>query len=111
KNQVPAVDNMRPFGCVAWTHIDSSFRTSIDPTAEKCIFLGYPYYQKGYVVERVRDKKVLIRRDITFNEGSTRENHPQSQNPMEIIDEFVYEINRAVRLPTTFAEAMESLEA
>jgi len=35
----------------------------------------------------------------------------QSETRMEIIDEFVYEINRAITIPTTFAQAMTSPSA
>ena len=50
-NQKPDVSHMRPFGCTAFAHISQQLRTSLEPTSTRCTFLGYPQYQKGYVLE------------------------------------------------------------
>ena len=86
-NRKPNVQCMRAFGCVAYSHIDKSLRTSIHPTSTKCTFLGYAYYQKGYVVERELDHKIMVRRDVTFDESTmAKSNSNQCQNPLKIID-------------------------
>ena len=108
QQQVPEVARMRPFGCIAWAHIDKAYRSSIEPTSEKCIFLGYASHQKGYVVQRLSDKMILVRRDVTFNELQMSESQSRAEHPMEIIDEFVYEIYNTIPVPETFAEAMNS---
>ena len=64
----PDVHHLRPFGCIAYAHLESSLRTSLQPTARKCIFLGYAPNQKGYIVQDIQNQVILARRDVTFNE-------------------------------------------
>lgn len=111
-NMVPEVEQMQRFGCIAWANIDITLRTSLSPTAEKCIFLGYPQYQKGYVVKRISDSTILVRRDITFNENTFIPNADDGEEPMEIIDEIPFEIYEAIdEYPTTYQDAMKSPQA
>lgn len=62
----PDVSNMRVFGCSAWAHIPKQLRRKLDFKATNCIFLGY--MNNGYRLWDVKDKKVIISRDVVFNE-------------------------------------------
>jgi hypothetical protein len=61
----------------------------------KCVFLEYAHYQKGYILQQEHDNKIVVRRDVTFDEGSTRSPHQpavtEDPDPMAIVYEF--EIN------------------
>jgi hypothetical protein len=48
KNIKPDLSHFRVFGSVARTHIPDEKRKSLQPTSEKCIFVGYYEYVKGY---------------------------------------------------------------
>ena len=37
----PDVSNFRVFGSKAWAHIPDEKHKSLEPTSEKCIFVGY----------------------------------------------------------------------
>ena len=58
---------MKPFGCVAFLHVNSVHRNSkLDSTGKKCCFIGYS--ANGYFVYDFNLKEVVNSRDITFKE-------------------------------------------
>ena len=113
----PDVRHLRIFGCTAYSHINPSVRTSLDPTAEAGIFLGYSQYSKGFIFMRQADQKVLVRRDLEFDESSIpRTPKDQNQNnendPLETSTEQYSTYQAYVSdIPTTFEEAMNSPES
>ena len=44
----PDVSHFRVFGCEAWAHIPNEKWKGLEPKSEKCIFVGYSQYLKGY---------------------------------------------------------------
>ncbi|KAL2251350.1 UNVERIFIED_CONTAM: Retrovirus-related Pol polyprotein from transposon TNT 1-94 [Sesamum indicum] len=62
------ISYLRIFGCSAFVHQNID---KLEPRSVKCVFIGYPEGTKGYRLW-VRSKpgfKVLISRDVTFNEN------------------------------------------
>ncbi|KAL2237909.1 UNVERIFIED_CONTAM: Retrovirus-related Pol polyprotein from transposon TNT 1-94 [Sesamum indicum] len=62
------ISYLRVFGCSAFVHQNLD---KLEPRSIKCVFIGYPDGIKGYRLW-VRSKssfKVLISRDVTFNEN------------------------------------------
>ncbi|GAB2274148.1 hypothetical protein Dimus_039069 [Dionaea muscipula] len=62
------LNHLKTFGCLAYAHRNEG---KLEPRAVKCIFLGYQEGTKGY---RLWEKctggfKILISRDVTFNEN------------------------------------------
>jgi len=53
---------------MAYAHIPEVERTKLDKKAVKLRFLGYSDSLKGYRLFDVANKKVIIRRDVAFNE-------------------------------------------
>jgi len=111
----PDASYLRPFGCIAYANVDKSLRSSLEPTSVKCTFLGYAHYQKGYVLQQDHDKKIVVRRDVTFDEKSIGRDHQhpgirQDPDPMAIAYEF--EINNIMSIyPQTYAQAMQQADA
>jgi len=58
---------LRVFGCTAYAHVDNG---KLEPRAIKCIFLGYKSGVKGYKLWNPQTKKVVISRNIIFNESA-----------------------------------------
>ena len=56
------------FGCLAYVHIPVELRSKLDPKAEKCIFVGYLEEQKGYRCYKPLTRKVVVSRDVIFDE-------------------------------------------
>lgn len=62
----PDVRNLRIFGTVAYSHIPSQFRTKFEAKSDKCVMIGYS--TTGYRLWNIRKQKVIVARDVTFNE-------------------------------------------
>ena len=59
------------FGCVAYAHIPKQEREKFDEKGEKNIFVGYIDESKGYRLYNPKINKMVISRDVIFNESST----------------------------------------
>ena len=59
-------DSMRIFGCSAYYHVTES---KLDPRAKKAIFFGFSGGVKGYRLWCSESKKVILNRDVTFDES------------------------------------------
>lgn len=64
----PDVSNLRVFGCLGYSHILKEFRNKFDSKTEKCIMMGYS--PTGYRLWSVEKQKIIISRDVEFNENS-----------------------------------------
>nr|KYP40240.1 DNA topoisomerase 2-binding protein 1 [Cajanus cajan] len=58
------------FGCVCYTHVPNVKRDKLDYKCEVGIFLGYNINSKGYRVYNLETKKIIVSRDIIFDEFS-----------------------------------------
>src|SRR5450759_2026640 len=69
------------FGCDAYPLIPKETRSKLDATSKKCIFLGC---QKGYRGYRLWDPttcKLIVSRDISFNEPRSSKEGEKAQTP------------------------------
>jgi len=60
--------SLKVFGALAYAHIKQD---KLEPKALKCVFIGYPEGVKGYKLWKLESSggsKVLISRDVTFDE-------------------------------------------
>ncbi len=64
----PSVDHLRIFGCHSFVHIPKDERKKLDFKSKKCVFLGYGSTSKGYRLYDPVKKKVILSRDVIFNE-------------------------------------------
>jgi len=67
----PSVTDLRVFGCVAYTKIPDARRTKHDDKSEKCIFIRYGDRRMGYKLYNPITKKVIMSRDVIFEEDKT----------------------------------------
>ena len=56
------------FGCMAYAHVPDALRQKLDKKAKKLRFVGYSKNSKGYRLLDEKTQKVIVRRDVTFNE-------------------------------------------
>ena len=67
----PAVDHFRVFGCIAYVHIPDEKRRKLNDKGVKCIFLGVSDHSKSYKLYDPIIKKIVISRDVIFDEEKT----------------------------------------
>ena len=66
----PSVKHIKVFGSICYTHVADVKRTKLDEKAQLGIFIGYAVSSKGYRVYNVQTKKILVSRDVQFDEGA-----------------------------------------
>ena len=59
--------DLKNFGCLAYAHVDKG---KLEPRLMKCIFLGYKFGAKGYKLWCPKTNKLVISRDVIFDETS-----------------------------------------
>ena len=64
----PSVDHLRVFGCQSYAYIPKDERKKLDSKSKKCVLLGYGSTSKGYRLYDPAKKKVILSRDVIFNE-------------------------------------------
>ena len=65
----PNVSHLRVFGCMAFAHGPDSKRQKLDKKAERLRFVGYCRTSKGYRLFDEIKRKMVVRRDVEFNEN------------------------------------------
>lgn len=63
----PSYSHLKIFDCPAFYHVSQG---KLEPRAKKCIFLGYASGVKGYRLWCLDSKKLIISRDVTFDEDA-----------------------------------------
>jgi hypothetical protein len=64
----PDVEHIKIFGCSTFSHVPSERRTKLDPTAQQRILVGYSEVSKAYRIYILPLRKVVVNRDVRFEE-------------------------------------------
>jgi len=66
----PHQPNLEPriFGCTVFVHIPKVLRIKLDPCAQRCVFVGYSDFQKGYHCYCPQTHKLHVSLDVSFHE-------------------------------------------
>ena len=67
----PDFPHLKVFGCIAYVHILDEICTNLDAKAEKCVFIGYSFEQKGYKCYNPSTRKFHVSTDVVFDELSS----------------------------------------
>ena len=59
------------FGSLANVHVPNQQRSKIDDKSERYVFIGYDASSNGYKLYNPFTSKIIINRDVEFNEGKT----------------------------------------
>ncbi|KAG8502550.1 hypothetical protein CXB51_000089 [Gossypium anomalum] len=79
--------DLKIFGCPVYAHVDNG---KLEPRSIKCVFLSYKTEVKGYKLWCLENKKVMINRDVVFDETAMLTNlsikdysNKENQNQVE----------------------------
>ena len=64
----PDVSYFRVWGCTAYVHIQKDKHNSLQPHAEKCVFIGYPTGYKGWLFYNPTTRQTRICERAEFDE-------------------------------------------
>ncbi|KAM1470959.1 hypothetical protein COP2_042684 [Malus domestica] len=67
----PGVGHLKVFGSVCYVHVPSETRQKLDAKSVKGVFVGYTTCEKGYRVLDPCTKKLILSRDVVFDETMT----------------------------------------
>ncbi|KAL0418481.1 UNVERIFIED_CONTAM: putative mitochondrial protein [Sesamum radiatum] len=66
----PSAKHLRVFDSIYYVHIPTKKRHKLEEKTEKGIFLGYSTQSKGYRIYNLKTKKLIISRDVEFDEDA-----------------------------------------
>ena len=101
----PAIDHFRIFGSITYAHVLDKKRKKLDDKGEKCVFLGVSDASKAYKLFNPLTKKIVISRDVIFDEESIWNWDGQQSTPI-ILDNEVEEESQQPphqQIPTNLA--------
>lgn len=84
-NRRPSVRHLEVFGCIAYSHVPDTLRRKLDDKGEKCFFIGYSEDSKTYRLYNLTTVKVIISRDITFDDYGVWHWTPKSKETAEVV--------------------------
>jgi hypothetical protein len=64
----PKIGHFRIFGCPIYFHVPKEKRSKVEPSWRKGTFVGYSESSKAYRIYIPGQRKIEIRRDVTFEE-------------------------------------------
>jgi hypothetical protein len=67
----PSVSHFRVFGCLAYVHVPETQRKKLDSRSVKCMHLGLSEESKAYKLYDPEKRKIVISRDVVFDEGKS----------------------------------------
>ena len=68
----PEVSHLRIFGFLTYSHVPSERRTKFESRARRDIFVGYDETSKAFRIYLPSLRKVVVRRDVRFEERAFR---------------------------------------
>ncbi|KAM1739403.1 hypothetical protein ACFX11_015127 [Malus domestica] len=80
----PGIKHMKIFGSICYAHIPTQLRQKLDETSTKCIFLGYGTCEKGYRLYDLVSKKIIVSRDVIFDENTCWDWESQSDKIISV---------------------------
>jgi hypothetical protein len=94
----PSVAHLRVLGCRAYAHVPDQLRKKLDPKGEACWMVGYGENQKAWRLWNPVERKIIVSRDVTFDETILIGDHPltavNDNSPLEPMQLLVEVLNQ-----------------
>jgi hypothetical protein len=85
-NVKPSVHYFKVFGCLAYAHVTYLQRKKLDPKSIKCVHLGISEESKACKLYDPVAKKIIVSRDVIFDETKGWEWNGKSQKDLKSHD-------------------------
>jgi hypothetical protein len=85
-NVKPSVHHFKVFGCIAYAHVTDLQRKKLDPKSIKCVHLGVSEESKAYKLYDPASKRIIVSRDVIFDETKGWEWNGKPQKSHDIED-------------------------
>ncbi|KAI5323637.1 hypothetical protein L3X38_032709 [Prunus dulcis] len=82
----PGVAHLKVFGNVCFVHKPDEGRHILDAKSTKAVFVGYATCEKGYRVFDPVTRKLLLSRDVVFDEGATWNWKEMTENSVVMVN-------------------------
>ena len=87
-HQKPDYEIMKIFGCLAYFKSNETKGDKFEARGRPGIFLGYPQGTKGYKIFDIKNKKIIVSRDVRFHENQfpfyKRNDEHEGDDPLKI---------------------------
>lgn len=67
----PCIAHLRIFGSKCYVHVPTELRHKLESKSTKRVFAGYATCEKGYRIFDPNSKKLILSRDVVFDEDSS----------------------------------------
>ena len=78
--ELPDVSYFREFGSICYGHVPKQIRQKLDSKARECLFVGYFTTAKAYRLWCLNKHKIIITRDVIFDEATPTQQQLQTLN-------------------------------
>lgn len=79
----PDVSHLRVFGCLAYAHKPKHMRNKLEDKAWIGTFVGYELGSKAYRIMLKHENKIIVSRDVVFNEAPPKERTIEPPTPVD----------------------------
>lgn len=66
----PSYDRIKIFGCLCYAHKSSRDKDKLKSRSRRCIFVGYPFGKKGWMLYDLESEEFFVSRDLEFDKSS-----------------------------------------
>ncbi|KAL4339806.1 hypothetical protein GQ457_08G010530 [Hibiscus cannabinus] len=87
----PSVRHIRVFGSIAYAHVPDQGRLKLDDRSSKYVFIGYDSNSKGYKLFNPSNGRIVISRDVEFDEQASWNWEAQEEQSYDFFPYFVEE--------------------
>ena len=98
----PSMSHLHVLGSTAYVHVPKEMSRKLDDKSKKFVFIGYSINSMGYKLFNPTNGKIIISRDIDFDEESSWEwDAPpdKGDSSLPILEESNYEEDNSVATP------------
>ena len=101
----PDVSYFRVFGSLCYAHVPKPLRKKLDSKARECIFVGYCSTTKAYRLWCPRKKKIVVARDVIFDEDTSSHFSSLSHTSSSPSSTFVPDYSLIFPLPASASQS------